>query len=345
MINETFHLGGFNMIYEPYQIKNLVLKNRVVMPPMCMYSANTLGFSNDFHVVHYGTRAIGGVGLIIQEATAVMANGRISVNDLGIWSDDHIAGLKKIVNVIHENGSVAGIQINHAGRKAKVENPIGPSAVSYSDDYQIPGEMTIDDIKEVVLSFKKAARRADEAGYDLLEIHGAHGYLIFQFLSPISNKRTDLYKDGKVFLREVVEAITEVWPKEKVLVLRVSATEYVEGGVTPETISEAINSVKDLGIDLIDVSSGGNVLVKINAYPGYQLELAKKVGELTGLPTIGGGLITDLKLADHAVASKKCDLVYLGRLLLRDPYVVINEASDMGVVMAYPVQYIRGKKA
>ena len=333
------------MIYEPYQIKGFTLKNRVVMPPMCMYSANTLGFSNDFHIVHYATRAIGGVGLIIQEATAVMPNGRISVNDLGIWSDEHIAGLKKIVNVIHENGSIAGIQINHAGRKAKVEKSIGPSAVSYSDDYQLPAEMTLKDIKEVVLSFKEAARRADEAGYDLLEIHGAHGYLIFQFLSPISNLRKDKYKDGKIFLKEIVEAITKVWPKEKVLVLRVSASEYVEGGVTPETISEAINSVKDLGIDLIDVSSGGNVLVKINAYPGYQLELAKKVGELTGLPTIGGGLITDLRLADYAVASKKCDLVYLGRLLLRDPYVVINQANDMGVVMAYPVQYIRGKKA
>ncbi len=333
------------MLYEPYQIKNLVLKNRVVMPPMCMYSANTLGFANDFHFVHYATRAIGGVGLIIQEATATLPNGRISVNDLGIWSDDHIAGLKKIVDGIHSNGSVAGIQINHAGRKAKVERPIGPSAVSYSDDYQLPAEMTLEEIEEVVLSFKEAARRADQAGYDLLEIHGAHGYLIFQFLSPISNLRTDKYKDGKVFLKEVVEAIVEVWPKEKVLALRVSGTEYVEGGVTPVTISEAINSVKDLGIDIIDVSSGGNVLVKINAFPGYQLELAKQVSELTGLPVMGGGLITDLRLADHAVASKKCDLVYLGRLLLRDPYVVINQASEMGVVIPYPVQYLRGKKA
>ncbi|MDO9629330.1 MAG: NADH:flavin oxidoreductase/NADH oxidase [Acholeplasmataceae bacterium] len=333
------------MLYEPFKIKNITIKNRVVMPPMCMYSANTLGFSNDFHVVHYGTRAIGGVGLIIQEATAVLPDGRISVNDLGIWSDDHIAGLKKIVNVIHENGSIAGIQINHAGRKAKVDKPIAPSAVSYSDDYGKPGEMTIEDIKEVVLSFKEAARRADEAGYDLLEIHGAHGYLVFQFLSPISNLRTDAYKDGKKFLREVVEAIAEVWPKEKVLALRVSGTEYVEGGVTPETISEAINSVKDLGIDIIDVSSGGNVLVKINSFPGYQLDLAKKISELTGLPVMGGGLITDLRLADHAVSSNKCDLVYLGRLLLREPYVVINSASEMGALMPYPTQYIRGKKA
>lgn len=332
------------MLYEPYQIKGFMLKNRVVMPPMCMYSANTLGFANDFHIVHYGTRAIGGVGLIIQEATATLPDGRISINDLGIWSDDHIAGLKKIVNVIHQNGAVAGIQINHAGRKAKVDRPIAPSAKSYSDDYQVPAEMTIEEIKEVILSFKEAARRADEAGYDLLEIHGAHGYLIFQFISPISNLRTDEYKDGKKFLREVVEAIIEVWPKEKVLALRVSGTEYVEGGVTPETISEAINSVKDLGIDIIDVSSGGNVLVKINAFPGYQLDLAKKIHDLTGLPVMGGGLITDMRLADHAVSSNRCDLVYLGRLLLRDPYVVINSAAEMGANIPYPNQYIRGKK-
>ncbi|MDR4968525.1 MAG: hypothetical protein RG740_02770, partial [Acholeplasmataceae bacterium] len=196
------------MLYESYKIKNFVLKNRAVMPPMCMYSADEQGYANDFHLVHYGSRAIGGVGLIIQEATAVSPDGRISIHDLGIWDDSHIPGLKRIVDVIHQNGAVAGIQINHAGRKSKTENPIAPSAINYGGDYKAPREMTKKDIKEVVESFKQSARRANEAGYDLLEIHGAHGYLIFEFLSPLSNQRDDEYKDGTLFLKEVVEAIT-----------------------------------------------------------------------------------------------------------------------------------------
>lgn len=332
------------MIFNPIKIKEFEFKNRAVMPPMCMYSANEEGFANDFHIVHYGTRAIGGVGLIIQEATAVLPDGRISVNDLGIWHDKHIEGLKHIVDVIHLNGSIAGIQINHAGRKAKVDNPIGPSAITYGGDYKMPKEMTIKDIKEVVEAFKDAARRADQAGYDLLEIHGAHGYLIFEFLSPLSNHRTDQYRDGKVFLREVMEAVTSVWPKEKILTLRVSAYEYLAGGVTPESISEAINHIKDLGLDLVDVSSGGNVLVKIKAFPGYQLDLAKKVKELTGLLVIGGGLISDLSLASNAIGSERCDMVYFGRVLLRDPYLFINHAGDLGFEIKYPEPYIRGKK-
>lgn len=332
------------MLFNSYTIKNLTFKNRVVMPPMCMYSANEEGFVNDFHVIHYGSRAIGGVGLIIQEATAILPDGRISVNDLGIWSDEHIEGMKRIVKVMKDYGAVAGIQINHAGRKAKVENPIGPSAISYGGDYKTPREMTLEDIHEVILSFGQAARRADEAGYDFLEIHGAHGYLIFQFLSPISNLRKDKYQDGTLFLKEVIEEVMKYWPKEKVLALRVSAFEYVEKGITPEKISDMINQVKDLGLDIINVSSGGNVLVKINAYPGYQLDLAKKVKDLTGLPVIGGGLITDLRMAEHAVSSNRVDFVYLGRVLLREPYLVINEAKELGMDIPYPEQYIRGKK-
>ena len=332
------------MLFDSYQIKNFTFKNRVVMPPMCMYSANTEGLVNDFHIVHYGTRAIGGVGCIIQEATGITPDGRISVNDLGIWSDDHIPGLKKIVDVIKSYGVIAGIQINHAGRKSKTDNPMGPSAISYGGDYVTPKEMTVEDIQDVVKAFGQAARRADEAGYDLLEIHGAHGYLLFEFLSPISNKRTDKYQDGKVFLKEVVEEINKYWPKDKILALRVSAYEYVKEGVTPESISEMINSVKHLGLDLIDVSSGGNILVKIPAFPGYQLDLAKKVKELTGLPVIGGGLVNNLPLAENAVSSKRADFVYFGRELLRNPYLVINGAQELGVEVKYPDAYIRGKK-
>jgi NADPH2 dehydrogenase len=332
------------MLFKSFQLKNLNLKNRVVMPPMCMYSADEKGYANDFHIVHYGTRAIGGVGLIIVEATGIVPDGRISVNDLGIWDDSHIEGLKTIVDAIHINGSYAGIQINHAGRKARVENPIAPSSISYGMDYMTPKEMTKKEIKDVVNAFKEAANRANKAGFDMLEIHGAHGYLIYQFLSPISNLREDEYKDGKLFLKEVVEAITSVWPKNKVLGLRVSATDYVDGGATPKMIADAINYVKKLGLDLIDVSSGGNVLVKINSYPGYQIGLAKEIKDYTNLPVIGGGLITDLKLADYAVSSNHMDLVYLGRVLLRDPYIVINQANELGIDLEYPKQYIRGKK-
>ncbi|MBN2268836.1 MAG: NADH:flavin oxidoreductase/NADH oxidase [Acholeplasmataceae bacterium] len=332
------------MLFESFELKNLKLKNRIVMPPMCMYSADTEGFANDFHISHYGSRAIGGVGLIIQEATAIDPDGRISINDLGIWRDDHIPGLKRIVDVIHQHGSVAGIQINHAGRKAKVEDPIGPSAITYGGEYITPREMTLDDIKKTVYDFKMAARRAQSAGYDLLELHAAHGYLLFQFLSPISNHRKDIYQDGKILLKEVVEAVRTEWPKEKALCIRISAYEYVKEGVTPEMMADAINSVKHLGVDIIDVSSGGNVLVKINAFPGYQLHLAKKIKDLTKLPVMGGGLITTLELAQYAVSSLQTDLVYLGRVLLREPYLVINQFKDFGVELEYPKPYIRGKK-
>ena len=332
------------MLFEPIKLKNYTIKNRVVMPPMCMYSSDDEGHIKDFHIVHYGSRAFGGVGLIIQEATAVSKDGRISREDLGIWSDDHVEGLKKVVDIIKSQGSIPGIQINHAGRKSKTDDPMGPSAISYGGDYQTPREMTLKDIERVINDFKQAARRAHEAGYDLLEIHGAHGYLIFEFLSPLSNQRSDRYKDGKVFLRDIVEAINEVWPKDKILALRISAYEYIEGGVTPESISEAINYVKDLGIDIIDVSSGGNVLVKIPAYPGYQIGLAKKVKALTGLPVMGGGLITDLRMAEHAISSNQVDMVYLGRVLLRDPYIVINDAKEVGFEINYPYKYSRGKK-
>lgn len=330
------------MLFKPFELKNLNLKNRTVMPPMCMYSAGPDGFVENFHIIHYATRAIGGVGLIIQEATAIDPDGRISKNDLGIWSDLHIEGLKDIVDVVHSYNVPIGIQINHAGRKAKVEHKIAPSAIPFGD-YDMPHEMDQHMINEVVYEFREAARRANAAGYDMLELHAAHGYLLFEFLSPLSNQRSDAYKDGVKLLRSVLEGIKEVWPREKVLAIRVSAYEYMLGGVTPKMISDVINQVKDLGIDLIDVSSGGNVIADIPLKPGYQLQFAYDVKKLTGLPVIGGGLIEDLRLADQAI-QEGCDLVFLGRLLLREPYYIINHAKDLGVDVEYPIQYIRGKK-
>lgn len=333
------------MLYQPISIKNLQLKNRIVMAPMCMYQSDNSGEVKDFHITHYATRAIGGVGLIIQEATAIDPDGRISKEDLGIWNDDHVEGLKKIVNAIHVHGAKAGIQINHAGRKARVEHPIAPSAISFNGELLVPKEMTLEDIRKVISDFKEAARRAHEAGYDLLELHAAHGYLLFQFLSPNSNKRTDVYKDRTKLLIDVIHAVKEVWPKEKALAIRFSATEYVDDGVEPIWLSKVINDIKHLGVDMIDVSSGGNVVSQsIKLYPGYQLNLAKTIKDKTGLITIGGGLIEDVKLGDYAISGGFCDLVFYGRLLLRDPYHFINHATDIREEIEYPKPYIRGRK-
>lgn len=326
-------------LYENFKLKNLNLKNRFVMPPMCMYMAKD-GFVNDFHYAHYHARAIGGVGLIIVEAAGIEPNGRITYGDLGIWDDKYIPGLKRLADVIHEQGAEAGIQLNHAGRKSKTDDVVGPSKISYNEKYAIPRELTKKEIKDVINSFKEAARRADEAGFDLLEIHAAHGYLLFQFMSPISNKRNDEYKNRTLLLSEVIKAVKEVWPKEKVLAVRISANEYVDEGLRPNDLVDILNEIKHLGIDLVDVSSGGNILVKIPAYPGYQLPLAKIIKDETNLPTIGGGLINSYELASFAVHSNHTDLVYIGRLLLRDPYFVINNAPTD---IEYPEPYIRGR--
>lgn len=333
------------MLYQPIKIRNLNLKNRIVMAPMCMYQSDASGEVKDFHITHYATRAMGGVGLIIQEATAIDPNGVISKEDLGIWNDQHVEGLKKIVHAIHVHGAKAGIQINHAGRKARVEHPVAPSAVPFNGELSLPREMTLEDIKKVISDFQAAARRALEAGYDLLELHAAHGYLLFQFLSPNSNKRTDAYQDRKKLLVDVIKAVREVWPIEKALAIRFSATEYVEDGVDPFWLSNVINEIKDLGVDMIDVSSGGNVVSQsIKLYPGYQLNLAKIIKEQTGLVTIGGGLIEDVKLGDYAISSGSCDMVFYGRLLLRDPYHFINHALDIREEIEYPKPYLRGRK-
>lgn len=332
------------MIFDPIKIKDFTIKNRIVLPPMCMYQADHEGYGNSFHLVHYGSRAIGGVGIIIQEATAISKEGRISLNDLGIWDDSHIEGLKKIVDVIHENGSIAGIQINHAGRKSKSNTPIAPSSIPFNPTDQIPKAMTDQDILKLKSDFKEAARRAHLAGYDLLEIHGAHGYLLFQFLSPITNHRTDRYQNGVQLLKEVIEEIQTEWPKEKILALRISATEYVDQGINPNIIGQMINEVKHLGIDIIDVSSGGNVLVPIKPYYGYQLKLAKQIKDITNLPVMGGGLIEDLMMAQYALNDGLCDFVYMGRALLREPYLILNQAKLVGYDIPFPEPYKRGKK-
>ena len=332
--------------FEGFNIKDMELRNRIVMPPMCMYSSDETGFVKKFHRMHYGARAFGGAGLIIQEATAVEPRGRISDKDLGIWSDEHVAGLKVLVDIVKGYGATSGIQLAHAGRKCSVfdEDIIGPSSLAYDDQYAVPREMTLDDIKEVVQSFKKAAERALNAGYELLEIHGAHGYLIHEFLSPLSNKRTDQYGgslENRVrLLSQVIDAVKEVWPEEKPLILRVSATDYSDGGIDDKMICKIVDLVKDR-LDMIHVSSGGLVPAGMELYPGYQVRFAENIKNECGIPTIAVGLIEDIQMVEFILGSEKADLVALGREILRNPNWVLNNLHSQGIKYRYPEQYFR----
>lgn len=336
-------------LFSNYKVKNLELKNRIVMAPMCMYSADSEGNPGTWHYLHYGNRAVGGTGLIILEATAVETNGRISANDLGIWDDSHIEKLKAIVQECKKYGAKMGIQLAHAGRKCEVttEDIIAPSAIAFNEEYKTPREMSIDDIKRVVSSFKEGARRAKEAGFDVIEIHGAHGYLINEFLSPLTNKRKDEYggnfQNRARFLREVIEAVREVWAKELPLILRISAEEYADGGNNPKDISEIINYVKEVGIDIINVSSGAVVEAKIKTYPGYQVKFAETIKEITNLPVIAGGLITSPLMAEEILQNNRADLVFIGRELLRNPYWPLNAAKELKDDIEWPDQYSRSK--
>lgn len=332
------------MLFKELQIKGLNLHNRTVLAPMCMYMAGDSGEAELFHIIHYGTRAVGKVALVIQEATAIDPDGRISNKDLGIWSEAHVSGLRAIVEEVHKAGSAMGIQINHAGRKASCENPIAPSAIRFSESYNVPKEMTEKDIEKVIDDFRQAARRADAAGYDFLEIHAAHGYLLCEFLSPNTNHRTDAYGDRTKLIKEVVKAVREVWPEEKPLGARFSAFEYAKKGITPEWLAALINELKPLGLDVADISSGGNVADQnIRVFPGYQLDFAKTIRAKTDIITIGGGLIRNLDLAEYAVSDGSCDLVYFGRLLLRDPMHIVNNALKLGEEVPYPEFYKRAK--
>lgn len=336
-------------LFSNIKIKDLELKNRIVMPPMCMLEADNEGFAKNWHVIHYATRAIGGTGLLILEATAVESRGRIKEGDLGIWDDSHIEGLGKIVKYSKELGSKVGIQLAHAGRKCAVssEKIIAPSPIAFDNTYQTPKEMTIDDIKTVINAFKEGARRANEAGFDTLEIHGAHGYLINEFLSPLTNKRTDEYggnlENRLRFLKEIIVEVKKVWPENKPIILRVSAEDYVENGNHPEDYVEIINMVKDEGVDIVNVSSGGLVPAMIDAYPGYQVPFAETIKKGTGLPVIAGGLISEPVMAEEILKNNRGDLIFLGRELLRNPYWPLQAAKKLNVNVEWPGAYKRAK--
>ncbi|GCE27450.1 oxidoreductase [Dictyobacter alpinus] len=348
-------------LFEPYTLRNITLRNRIVVAPMCQYSSVD-GFATDWHLVHLGSFAVGGASLVITEATAVEARGRISPQDLGIYKDEHIEMLSRITTFIKAQGARAGIQLAHAGRKASTYRPwsgngevpaeeggwqtIAPSAVRFSENYPLPTELSVAEIAEVVQSFQAGARRALKAGFEVLEIHAAHGYLLHQFLSPYSNKRTDQYggslENRMRFLVEVTDAIRQVMPDELPLLVRVSASDWTEGGLTVEESVEIARVLKAHGVDLMDVSSGGNVArAKIAVGPSYQVPFAESIRRGADIPTGAVGLITEPAQANEILQQQQADIVLLARELLRDPHWPLRAAHELGYAITWPKQYER----
>ncbi|HOQ74627.1 MAG TPA: NADPH dehydrogenase NamA [Limnochordia bacterium] len=328
-------------VFTPFELKNITIPNRIVMPPMCMYSATEEGQVTDWHLIHYGSRAVGKVGLIILEATAVEKRGRLSGRDLGIWEDSQIEGLRRVVEICRAHGSVVGIQLAHAGRKAWGDELVAPSAIAFPG-FAVPHALSRAEIAEVVESWRQAARRTREAGFDVLQIHAAHGYLIHEFLSPLSNQRTDEYggslENRMRFLLEIVEAVQTEWPADKPLSVRLSAVDYLEGGLTLKDTVEISKALQAKGVDLLDISSGGILSARIELGPGYQVRFAEVVKQATGLPTIAVGLITSVELAQEIISNGRADFVALGRELLRNPHWVLQAKPDPEL---WPKQYER----
>ncbi|KEF37368.1 NADH:flavin oxidoreductase [Schinkia azotoformans MEV2011] len=334
-------------LFSSFTIKNTTFKNRIVMSPMCMYSSHMEdGKVQNFHITHYTSRAVGQVGLIIVEATAVTAQGRISKHDLGIWEDEQIEGLKTIVDRCHEHGAKVGIQLAHAGRKATVDGEIlAPSALAFNEKFKMPKEMTVADIEETINAFQAAARRVKQAGFDAIEIHAAHGYLLHEFLSPLTNKRNDEYGSSPEnryrLLKEVIEAVKQEW--DGPLFVRISASDYHPEGLTVENYYEYAKEMKKQGVDLIDCSSGGLIPdAKIDVYPGYQVQFADKIKSNIGIYTGAVGLITSSLHAEEILKSGRADLVFLARELLRNPYWPYFAAKQLNAPLEAPKQYDRG---
>ena len=349
-------------LFDSFTIRDLEFSNRVFVSPMCEYSSVD-GYSNDWHLVHLGSRAVGGAGLVLTEATAVLPEGRISPQDLGIWKDQHVDPLKRIVSFIHEQGSVAGMQLAHAGRKASTRRPwegdgvvpesesgwqnvMAPSAIPFADNYPTPQALTVDGIQQVVRAFADAARRACDAGFRVIEIHAAHGYLIHEFLSPLSNRRDDTYggsfENRTRLIREIVTAVRSSWPKGAPLFVRISATDWVEGGWDLEQSIELARSLKQLGVDLIDCSSGGTVPhAKIQAGPGYQTPFAHQIRHEAQILTGAVGMITSPIQAEQIIGTGQADAVVIAREFLRDPYWPLRAAKELGQSISWPVQYLR----
>lgn len=348
-------------LFEPLKLRDIVLSNRIGIPPMCQYSAHD-GIASDWHFVHYGSRAVGGAAMMIFEATAVTPEGRISPGDLGLWDDAQIEPLARITRFVQQQGCVAGVQLAHAGRKGSIGlgwqaqrtlseteggwQVVAPSAVSFGEGYIQPHELDAADIRQIVTHFVASTRRAREAGFQLVEIHAAHGYLLHQFLSPLSNRRTDAYggsfENRTRLVKEIVGAVRAEWPQQLPLLIRLSATDWAEGGWTADETVELCRTLKELGIDLVDVSSAGLIPnAKIPAGPGFQTEFAARIRHEAGIPTAAVGLITSPAQADHIIRSGQADIVMLGREMLRNPYWPIGAAQTLGQVVSCPQQYLR----
>ena len=350
-------------LFTPFQLRDVTFKNRVFVSPMCQYSAVD-GMPNNWHLVHLGSRAVGGAGLVMVEATAINPEGRITPFDLGIWSDAHTEAFKPIVEFIKQHGAVPGIQIAHAGRKASCDVPwkggkylppsdggwqtVAPSALALTPNHAAPEALTIENIEYIVGDYEAAARRALAAGFEVLEFHCAHGYLMNEFLSPLTNKRTDEYGGSmenrcRLVLR-VARLLRELWPQDKPVFVRISAVDWVEGGWSIEDSIQLSKWLKEIGIDLIDCSSGGLMLdAKIPAGPGYQTGFAAAIRAQAGMATGAVGMITDAAQAEHILVTGQADAVFLARELLRDPYWPLHAVHQLKADVEWPVQYARAK--
>ncbi len=351
-------------LFSPLRIREIEFKNRIAVSPMCQYSSKD-GFANDWHIVHLGSRAVGGAALVLTEATAVSPEGRISTADLGIWKDEHIEYLQKVTRFILQQGSVPGIQLAHAGRKASHNEPwngdklilesqggwkvVAPAGIPFSAEYAIPEALTREGIEKVVRDFSVAAERTLKAGFRVIEIHAAHGYLIHEFLSPLSNKRTDNY--GGIFenrirlLLEIISAVRSIWPAKYPLFVRISATDWTEGGWTIEDSIALAEIMKSREVDLVDCSSGGIITgVKIPIVPGYQVPLADRIRNQTGIYTGAVGMILTPEQAEQIIANGQADLVIMAREFLRDPYFPLRAAFELNEDITWPNQYLRAKR-
>ncbi|MGW0039880.1 NADPH dehydrogenase NamA [Gordonia sp. NPDC003376] len=334
-----------SLLLSPWTIKNVTLKNRVVMSPMCTHSADDEGRVSNFHRTHYTARALGQTGLIFVESLAVDRHGKIGDGDLGIWDDRHISGLAELVDQLHAFGSRVGAQISHAGRNttASDADSIAPSPIPFTEGASVPRELTVAEIGEIVTWFGQAARRSAAAGFDILEVHTAHGYLLNQFLSPLANQRTDQYggspENRYRIVGEIIDEVQKYWNGP--LFVRISSTDHAEGGNTPTSFLEYGRLMKQQGVDLIDCSSGGIAPVSVNAYPNYQVPAAELLRRELDIPTGAVGLIQTGRQAEEILRNGRADLVFVGRQLLRDPFWVRSAADDLHEHIEPPVQYTR----
>jgi 2,4-dienoyl-CoA reductase-like NADH-dependent reductase (Old Yellow Enzyme family) len=352
-------------LFSPFQLRSVTFANRIGVSPMCQYSSQD-GFATDWHLVHLGARAQGGAGLVILEAAAVTPEGRISSGDLGIWKDEHIPALQRIAQFIHSQGSRAGIQLAHAGRKGSMTppftgerlllpaeggwQPVASSAIAFSPTYAVPQALDQAGIDATIEAFRQAARRALSAGFDFVEIHAAHGYLLHEFLSPLANQRTDTYggsfENRTRLILQVVDAVRAEWPAHMPLLIRISATDWADGGWNIDESVRLAHLLRDHGVDLIDVSSGGQVPhAQIPVGPGFQVPFAARIRREANIPTAAVGMITDPAQANEIVDRGEADLVFLARELLRDPYWPVHAAQTLNDAAPWPVQYLRAAPA